>query len=314
MRRPKPAAREPAAIGCDLGGTRIKVVALAGERIVSAIDAPTPQSGPAARIVSAILAALRRARKPELRVRGLGIALPGFLDAGRATPLRIANLPALEGCPLKSILRRRTGLPVLLEPDSNAGAYGEARLGAGRAASRLLYLTLGTGVGAAMVAEGKIVRVANHTVGQVAHFPLERDGPRCPCGQRGCVESVLSARGIAWRAARASPGLPAQARRTPAGLSEAAAAGSKTAKKVLGEVGALLGRTLAFLANFLSPDAIVVGGGIARAGEPLLAPAREAFFERAHPLLRGRVTIAAAELGPFAGAIGAALLAKDAAG
>ncbi len=313
MRRPRGPAREPAAIGCDLGGTRLKVAVLAGKEIVGAIDEPTPKSGPAPRIVNAIIAALRQVRQPGMSVVGLGVALPGFLDADRATPVRIANIPALEGTPLQAILRRRTGWPVILEPDSNAGAYGEACLGAGLGARRLLYLTLGTGVGAAMVIEGKIVRVANHTVGQVAHLPLDPDGPPCPCGQRGCVESVLGARGIVWRAARAGPGLPPEARRTPLALSEAAAAGSKPAERVLRDVGVLLGRTLALLANFLSPDTIVVGGGISRAGERLLAPARETFYKHAQRFLSGRVTIAAAKLGHVAGAVGAALLARDAA-
>lgn len=301
------------AVGCDVGGSEVKVVVLAARKTLARIRVPTPRDGSAVEIVDGIAALILSASAPFAQGRKvtLGVALPGFLDAARERTLHLQNLPALNGFPLKRALSGRTGYPVILDADSNAGAFGEARLGAGRGARRVLYLTLGTGVGAAMVVEGELVRVANHTVGQVAHLPLDPSGPRCSCGARGCIESVLGARGIVWRASRAAKSgarIPPGARRSPAALAEAAAAGSRGAARIFTELGSLLGAALAMLSNFLSPERIVLGGGIARAGEHLLGPARSALLARVHPRLRGGLTLVPARLGLFSGATGAALL------
>jgi len=257
------------ALGCDLGGSEIKVVALREDRLASRIRLPTPAGARAGEVIALIEKAAREAATPSLRVLRLpaitlGVAVPGFLDRRRARPVHLSNLPALDGAPLGSALSRRTGWPVVLEADSNAGAFGEARLGAGRGARRLLYLTLGTGVGAAMIVEGSIVRVSHHTVGQVAHLPLDPHGPPCPCGARGCLESVLGARGIVWRAARAArhgADLPPEARRSPADLCAAARAGSRDARRIFLEVGRLLGTALALLSTSPSPTGSWWEGG-----------------------------------------------------
>jgi glucokinase len=312
------------AIGCDVGGTGIKTVAVRGDRIVARGAIPTPSAEAAPAVIAAIAGAAREARA---RTGGgaenptgitLGVGLPGFLDPRRAKVIHLSNLPALDGLPLRAVLRRRLGWPVILEADSNCGAYGEWRLGAGRGARRLLFIALGTGVGAAMVADGTIVRVANNTVGQVAHLPLDPDprGPRCPCGSRGCLEAVLRSGGIRWRArraARAGIRLDPEALADPAGLVDAARSGSAGARRVLAEVGGLLGSALAVLANFLSPDRIVVGGGIAGAGDLLLGPAALALRRRVHPRLRDSLRLYPSALGPFSGAAGAALLGREAA-
>jgi glucokinase len=304
-------------IGCDVGGTEVKVAVLRGTRIVHRGRFPTPTRDGrefTGGIASAVRDALATVDRRGAAGVTLGLALPGFLDARRDRPVHLSHIPALDGFPLRRTLERRLGWPVVLDADSNAGAYGEWRLGAGRGARRLLYVTLGTGLGAAMVAGGEIVRVSNHTVGQAAHLPLEPGGPRCPCGARGCAEAVLAAPGIllrARRAAREDRGIPRRAVRDTRSLCEAARGGCRGAIGVWDDVGRLLGRALAMLANFLSPERIVVGGGISAAGDLLLAPARRSFEERVHPRLRG-AAIAGARLGPFAGAAGAALLGKRA--
>ena len=306
--------RERIAIGCDVGGTEVKWAALDRRRILERGSFPTPRGGEPAALIDGLLRAAREAAAAHRAPRPvLGVAIPGFLDAARARLLHAVHLPLLEQKPLRAVLRRRLGWPVVLETDSNAGAFGEAILGAGRGARRVLYLTLGTGVGASMVVDGKILRVVHHTVGQVAHLPLDPRGPRCSCGGRGCFESVLGARGVRWRASRAAGAdrLPPGARRSPRDLCLLARGGSRPARKVLAEVGRLLGAGLALLANFLSPDRIVVGGGIAGAGELLLGPAEEVFRRRVHPRLRGGIELALSRLGPFSGAAGAALLARD---
>ena len=329
----------PLAIGCDVGGTEIKTVILRGGRIVLKTRIPTPKGPTAAAVVRAIAAevlrtleaaaagppgkkgsSIARGRSSPSRDAVLGLALPGFLDRRRHGVVHLSNLPVLDGTPLRSMLHRRLRIPVVLEADSNAGALGEALRGAGRGARRVLYITLGTGVGTALIADGEIIRAAHHTIGQVAHLPLDPDprGPPCPCGRRGCVESVLSARGILWRAARAEregARMPAGSRTSIKALCDGAKKGKKGsagARQVLREAGTLLGAASAFLANFLSPDRIVVGGGIAGAGDLLLESARSACAQRAHPRFRNVLEIIPASLGTFAGAVGAALLARRA--
>jgi glucokinase len=313
MTRPaKPRGR--VAIGCDVGGTEVKWAVLERRRILERGSFPTPRRGEPVALIEGLLRTARQAAGAHPDPRPvLGVAIPGYLDDARARLLHAVHLPLLEEKPLRAVLRRRLGWPVYLETDSNAGAFGEAILGAGRGARRVLYITLGTGVGASMVVDGKILRVSHHTVGQVAHLPLDPRGPRCTCGSRGCFESVLGARGLGWRAARAGgpDGLPPAARRSPRELCLLARGGSRPAREVLAEVGRLLGAGLAMLSNFLSPDRIVVGGGIAGAGELLLAPAREVFRRRVHPRLRGGIELAPSRLGPFSGAAGAAVLARE---
>jgi glucokinase len=310
----RPASRGRISIGCDVGGTEVKWAALDRRRILERGSFPTPRRGEPAALVDGLLRAAREAAgaRPDTRP-ALGVAIPGFLDDARARLLHAVHLPLLERKPLRAILRRRLGWPVVLETDSNAGAFGEATLGAGRGARRVLYITLGTGVGSSMVVDGKILRVSHHTVGQVAHLPLDPRGPRCSCGARGCFESVLGARGLRWRASRAGwpEGLPPAARRSPRDLCLLARGGSRPARKVLADVGRLLGAGLALLSNFLSPDRIVIGGGIAGAGDLLLVPAEEVFRRRVHPRLRGVIEVVPARLGPFSGAAGAALLARE---
>jgi glucokinase len=312
---------EPLSIGCDVGGSGIKVAALRGNRVLLTRRFPPPprdRRGAVSSIESAVQEAAATAFGDvprRLRHRPtLGLALPGFLDAARGRSLHSLNLPQLEGLALRALLARRTGWPVILEADSNAGGLGEALLGAGRGARRLLYLSLGTGVGAALIASRQVVRVSHHTVGQVAHLPVDREGPRCSCGSRGCLESVLGAGGIVWRARRAArrgADLPPAARSSPAGLEAAAQGGSRDARSLLREAGQILGAALALLSNLFSPDRVVVGGGIAGAGDLLLRPAERVLMGRLHPRLRGRLTLERARLTPFSGAVGAALLSRE---
>lgn len=307
------------AIGVDLGGTQLKLVVLRGDRCALRLRAPVLAHSDGVKIVEQIAVAVEHAqvvtRLPrDARRRPLGVSLPGLLDERRRTPRFVANLPCLAEFPLAARLSGRLKRRVILEPDSNAGAVGEAMVGAGRGVGRVLYLTLGTGVGAALVVEGVPVRVSHHTIGQVAHIRIAATGPRCSCGGRGCVESTLSAGGIvarALRARRAGARIPRDSCASAHAVAEAGRGGSTAARHLLREVGELLGETCALLVNLFSPDIVVVGGGVSLAGELLLVPAQTRMAERLIPRLRGRVLIRRAKLAPFSGAFGAAFLARN---
>lgn len=231
-----------------------------------------------------------------------GVALPGFLDAKLRRVVHLSNLPQLDGLDLAARLERRLKRRVFLEADSNAGAMGESRLGAGRKSRRLLYLTMGTGLGAALTVRGVPVRVSNNTIGHVACLPI--------CSEKGRgAEELLSARGILrrFRAITKRPGVP-----SPLALMELAESGDAGARAAWEKTGEILAELLAVLVPMLRPDGVVIGGGIAGAAE--------FFLPAAHRLLKRRLVktglecpgILRADLGAYSGAAGAALRARDA--
>jgi glucokinase len=300
-------------IGCDIGGTAVKLVRLRGSQVVAALEVPAPREARGTRVVAELVEAVR-SLAPEgsgRRIQAVGVALPGFLDRTRSEVIYLSHLPRLNGMPLRKELERRLELPVFLDTDTNAGAVAEAALGAGRSFERVLYLTLGTGLGAALVVDGQPVRVSRHTVGQVAHIPLAERGPRCSCGGRGCAESLLSGGGILLRARRA--GLR--------GLKDTEALWQKArrrtrdggaARRVWREVGASIGRLVSLLAALFSPDAVILGGGTAGAAEFFL-PAAASVVRRRWPRSLGRPPLLrTAAMGRLAGAAGAGLLARRA--
>ncbi len=240
-----------------------------------------------------------------------GIALPGFLDSSRERIVRLSNLPALNGVALgREIEKRLRTVRVTLDADTNAAAHAEARVGSGLGIERVLYVTLGTGLGAALVVGGEIVRVSRHTVGQVAHLPLGTRGLRCYCGSFGCAETLLSARGIVHRARRAGLDGVSSVKEV---FEIALARGRQGARAngVWRETGELLGKLLQVLSALFSPEVIVLGGGVSGAFELFLPAARKWLSGSLTPALGPDVAIRAAALGRFAGAIGAALLALN---
>ena len=301
-------------IGCDLGGTSIKAVRLRGGQIERSARMPTPAQGTRAEVIGAITATIRDVAG-ERRAVPIGVAVPGFLDPRRRKVVRLSNLPQLDGSSLAAVLERRRGAPVILDADSNAGAVAEALLGAGRGFDRVLYVTLGTGLGAALVVGGEPARVANHTVGQVAHLRIAAGGPACRCGGRGCAESLLAARGLLARARQ----LGMTGARDPEDLRALAAGRGGTrggaalgtlARQLWRETGDLLGRLLVLLASLFSPRVAVIGGGIAGALD-LFGPAAERHLAgHLAPRLGARLVLRRSALGKFAGAAGMALLAR----
>jgi glucokinase len=255
-------------------------------------------------------------------MRALGLDSAGIVDGARNLVLDAPNLRSWERFPLAERLGAVYELPAFLENDVNAMAWGEWHCGAGRGARHMLCLTLGTGVGGGLVLDGQLYRGATGAAGEFGHMVVERDGPRCGCGSFGCLEAYLGARYITARAAvylerdaRPSPlrAMPAEAR-TPRVLSEAASAGDAIARAVLEETGVWLGVGLASAINLLNPERIVVGGGVARAGDLILDPARRTMRERAMSVPAEAAEVVPAALGNDAAVVGAALLALARAG
>ena len=284
------------AIGIDIGGTNVKAgVVGADGALLAHASAPTPPEGAPQALMHTIAALL----EPMLssNVTGLGISVAGFVDPSGEAMSHNPNLPALVAFPLRRTVEERFGRPTRIEVDSNAAAVAEHRLGAGRGAKRLLFLTLGTGVGGGVIIEGELLRFTGGCAGDLGHVIVSPGGPRCPCGARGCLEAMISREAL-----EEVGGQPVQA------LIAAARNGDHNAADVFAAAGRLLGLGLASLAHIFAPDRIVIGGGIATVGAPLLEAARTSFLANASPHFSTDVPIVAASLQGHEGVVGGAAL------
>lgn len=311
-------------VGIDIGGTNIKIAALWNDgRVLASHQIPTlAADGPrqaVGRIVAAVGEVMRAEGLESTEMRALGLDSAGIVDGERNLVLDAPNLRSWERYPLAEEVGSALGLPAFLENDVNAMAYAEWRCGAGRGTRHLLCLTLGTGVGGGLILDGKLYRGARGAAGEVGHTTLEAHGPRCNCGSRGCLERYVGASYIVERALAALAGDPRPsslrsvppAELSPFVLSRAAAEGDGLATLVLEETGFWLGVGLASLVNLLNPERIVVGGGVAQAGEVLLGAARRTLGERAMDVPGRMAEIVPAALGNDASLVGAALLAHE---
>jgi glucokinase len=292
----------------DIGGTKIAVavVEAADGTVVARRVVPTPaEQGPVA-VVEA--AADLAARVLVAYPAAAGVGAPGVVDAGRGVVVTSTGyLPGWEGTKVAAELERRLGLPFAADNDVNAAALGEARHGAGRGLGSFLLVVVGTGLGGAIVRQGRVLRGATGTAGEVGHVPVAgADEVRCSCGRSGHLEAVVAAPGItaAYQRATGECGVDvrAMARRAAVGQAEAAA--------VLHAAGTTFGRTLGGLVNTLDPEAVILGGGVMQAGEPLWAPLEAAMRAEVLPSAAG-VPLRPAELGVDAGVIGAAELVRE---
>jgi len=304
-------------IGFDIGGTNVKIVHLGcspatrGFRVVH-LPAPAPDQ-----ILQLVERELSRTRKAGgsggKSLLGVGIGCAGLIDSGSGMVLSSPNLPLWREVPLAKLLRDRTGARVVVDNDANCFALAESRLGAARGLRNALFVTLGTGVGGALLLDGRIYR-GEGFAGELGHATVELDGPKCSCGNRGCLESLVGARAVVRRGRRilgrergslGGGGLLGSL--TPETIAREARAGREWAIETFRETGRILGVALGGLANIFCPEAIVLGGGISMAGKLILEPAREAIAAAAMEPVSRKVKLLRARLGKKAGAVGAAL-------
>ncbi|HUQ00278.1 MAG TPA: ROK family protein [Aeromicrobium sp.] len=292
------------AIGVDIGGTKIAagVVDRAGHILTRRLVPTATQSTDA--LVDAIVA-VARDLAAEAQVAAVGIGVAGLVDPTRSVVRSSSHLP-LRDEPLRDRIATALGLPVMLDNDAHVGGLAELSLGAARGAEHALLVTVGTGIGGAVIINGRVHRGWQGEAGEIGHLIVERDGRHCPCGSRGCWEQYASGRAL-MRAAAAA-GLDAE---HGSAVTAAASAGNPQAQAVFCEIGRWLGIGIASLVAVLDPEVVVVGGGVSSAGDHLLKPAGEAF--RTYLTAAGtrpEPRIVRASFGPDAGVIGAAELAR----
>jgi glucokinase len=292
-------------IGLDLGGTNIKVAVVDGSNIIHTDQVPTHSNeGPHA-VVRRLAAAGRAATAGHGPIDAVGVDVPGLFNDADGTILRnFANLPGeWAGYPLVAELRAALGVPVFLMNDARAFVFAEARLGAAAGGRQVLGVTLGTGIGGGLVLNGELHLGPGGLAGEIGHMiAVATNGPKCGCGNRGCLESVATAHVLAAKAGQANV----------ADVFKAIDAGDMRAQAAVAEVAEYLGAVFGSLVTLLVLDKIVIGGGIAQAGSHLLDPIRESTRRHASFWPPGGCEIVGAALGPTAGAVGSALWAAQA--
>jgi glucokinase len=281
-------------LGLDLGGTNIKLAVLEDGRVVDRREAPTrsEDDDPAA-IVSRIVE-LGRTVAP---VDAIGVALPGLFDDDGVVVLLPNVYGSWAGTPARALLEDGFGLPVRLINDGHAFAVAESTLGAGRGAANVMCIVCGTGIGGGLFLDGRLHLGPAHRAGEFGHHTVVEDGLTCECGNTGCLELYAGSRAIA--AAAGTPTFEEAVAR--------ARSGDDTASRALARAGELIGLAIANVLIFLGPDRVVVGGGVAEAGELLFNSLRASVARRARVAPLDEIAITTAQLGPHAGAIGAAL-------
>lgn len=309
-------------IGVDLGGTKLLAGTVdAGLRVhhrayrLSRRDA----------VVETIVEAVEEAREAATgEVLAVGVGVPCLVTPGTGVAMACNHFPLVD-VPLRDLLAERLGIPVVVDNDATAALVAEWRYGAARGARNALILTVGTGIGGGILAEGRIVRGATGAAGELGHIVIDESGPPCPgnCPNYGCLEAFVSGPALAREGrtrAEAAPdsglGRALAAGREITGplVTELAHDGDEAAREAVAVLGRHLGVGVANLVNVFNPEVVVVGGGLIGAGELLLGPARSVVAERALVPARDQVRIVPARFGDESGMLGAAALAFKVAG
>jgi glucokinase len=303
------------AIGIDFGGTSVKPGLVANGAIIArSKPIPTLDHSGAESLLAAVHAAVEELRAGRSDVAAIGAGLPGIVDSVHGRVRELSNVPGWTDVPLAALLTERTGLPASIENDANAMAYGEWKFGAGRDGVNVVCVTLGTGVGGGLILDGKLFRGSGLGAGEIGQMTLDPYGRAGRYGNFGALEKYVGNVQIAERAWE----LYAEAGRTrsgddctPAALAAAAGRGDEIAQKLWNEIGFQIGIELTDIVWLLNPDRIVIGGGVANAGDLLFDPIRQTICERTMNVFHEHLEIVPAALGNDAGIIGCAALALD---
>jgi glucokinase len=311
-------------IAVDLGGTNLRVASFTRDQPPAAelIKIPTLASeGPdvvITRMIEAIHSILPK-KKQDLRI---GVGSPGPLDPFEGVILNTPNMPGWKNVPLCARLSEHFSCPVMLENDGNLAALGEWRHGAAQGTQNMIYLTISTGIGGGVIVDGKLLRGARGLAGELGHMTVERDGPKCGCGQRGHLEAIAAGPAIARNALErlemGENSILTEMVRDPEPLTatdvgRAARMKDPLALEVVGEAGKHIGRHLACLVHAFNPEMIVLGGGVSRIGYPFFDFIEQALHKHVmHPMYVEDLPLMPAKLGDEAGLIGAMVMVSQA--
>jgi glucokinase len=242
---------------------------------------------------------------------GVGLGSPGLVDKKGETILFSPNLPLWRNIPIKRMVSERFSVPCVLENDANAAAWGEKWVGAGKEADSLVMLTLGTGIGGGIIINNKLWRGVNNVAAEIGHMVIQMDGPKCSCGNYGCIEAYASATSMVRRFKESlKSGVPSSLKGagdvTAKMINDAAFQGDRASLDVIKETGHYLGVALVNIMHVLNPEVIVLTGGMIGSGDLLMNPIKQVIKEKAFEASAKETKIVFSQLGNDAGIIGAA--------
>lgn len=310
-------------IGVDVGGTNVKIglVDKKGEIRFTKTVPTRAEMGyeyTIGNIKQAIKDLITEAGIEKSSLEGIGFGFPGQIDCDNGIVRLAPNIPGWVNVPIADIMQKEFSVPVKVDNDVRCAALAELNYGAGIGCKNLICITVGTGIGSGLIINEKLVRGASNAAGEIGHIKLEmKDGLICGCGDTGCLEAYASGPSIVDMAKKyVSGGKSTKFRElagsveaiTPAIVAQAANEGDIVAKRIFRIMGEYIGIGLTSVVNLLNPEKIVIGGGVADAGEILLEPIRATLKDRAMPIQGAAVEIVPAQLGNSAGIIGSSLL------
>ena len=313
-------------LAIDLGGTKIAtaLVSPEGEILCQEYVPTLAEEGVEAvigRMVATIDSVINKAGLSRISFTSMAIAAAGAIDSDKGIVTHSPNLPGWRDIPLRQMMEEMIGLPTFLINDASAAALGEHCFGAGRGVNNLVYITVSTGIGGGIIIDGKLYTGVSGSAGEVGHMTIDVNGPRCSCGNVGCLEVLASGKAVAREAQRLiaqgaktrivdfAEGEPSNV--TANAVAAAARQGDALALKIVSKAATYLGIGIANLVNIFNPEMIIIGGGMAKMGDMLLDTARKVAAEKAFQLPFQHVRIVPSQLGDNSAVLGAAAFARQ---
>ena len=305
----------PTTIGIDFGGTSVKVGVVRGADVISEIERiPTQKYDGAEALTDAIVATVHSLKESHPAISAIGIGVPGAVDFEKGMTYNLTNVPGWSNMPLRDIMAEKSGLPTVLENDANCAAYAEFKRGAGQGFRNVVVVTLGTGVGGGLILNGELYRGSQYAAGEIGQMSVDFDGVEGPYGNWGALERYIGNQQITEigvkRFLEAGREVTAE-NCSPESLAQAAYAGDEIAHQVWHLVAKYLATAMTSVVYLLNPDAIVIGGGVAHAGNVLFDPLKEHMSSMLSSEFFEALNIVHARFGNTAGIIGSAALAAE---
>ena len=312
---------KPYAVGIDIGGTKIAagVVDRSGKvlnRFTTGAHAEQPPDAVIGAVEQAYAALLQPGEIKAADVEAVGIGFAGNTNGPAGVVLVSSNMPDWDLFPLRDVVSRKLGVPVVLDNDTNVCAVGEHRYGAGRGCTDMCYVTWSTGLGLGIIVDNRLVTGHTGTAGELGHVVIDVNGPPCTCGKRGCLMAYGSGIGISRMVLEcldsgAATSLrdrvrPGNRRVTAELVAEVAAEGDESAQRIIATAGRYCGIALSMIVQLLNPQRIVVGGGLTRIGPALMDPAMESMRQHTQPQMWDSVQVVPWQLEDDVGIVGAA--------
>ncbi len=305
----------PLTIGIDFGGTTVKIAVVYQSHIIdSAPPIATQEFSTHGELIDAMVRVVEDLRARHPGIVAVGVGMPGFVDFEKGLVYNLTNVQDWESVPLKMILGNRIQLPVIVDNDANCMAFAEWKCGAGRGFEHVIFIAMGTGVGGAVIANGQMIRGAFHGAGEIGQTSVDYQGKTGHYGNMGALEEYVGNGEITSRAreAYAREGISKSLMEcSPAALASAAHQGDAIALAEWEFVGKLVATAVMNCCWLLNPQAIVIGGGVARAGELLFDPVKQHLFNQLSGPFKDHLMVLPANFGHEAGIIGAAALARE---